>query len=126
LHGQAPFPKGRGAFKRSNVQKSTQFLFLAQLYTMRLGTFYSRIPGLTKFEWKICYVSGMKKPPDPMPFEVAAARQRRLEAMHLQDIEGNPLTQEEVRMFEMFEREAWSDEQCRAYILAKVKSLAAE
>jgi hypothetical protein len=58
--------------------------------------------------------------------EVAAARQRRLEAMRLQEIEGNPLTPEEIRMFEMFEREAWPHEKCRKYILAKAKPLAAE
>lgn len=35
-----------------------------------------------------------------------------------QAIEGNPLTQEEIEMFEMFEREGWSHERRRAYILA--------
>jgi hypothetical protein len=34
--------------------------------------------------------------------EVAAARQRRLEAMRLQEIEGNPLDAEDIAMFEMF------------------------
>jgi Fic family protein len=57
--------------------------------------------------------------------EVAAARQGRLEAMKLQEIEGNPLTAEDVAMFEMFEREGWSDERCRAFILAQAKRLAA-
>ena len=33
-----------------------------------------------------------------------AARQRRLDMQHLQAIEGNPLTAEEIAMFEMFER----------------------
>jgi hypothetical protein len=51
---------------------------------------------------------------------LAAKRQRRIEAMNLQAIEGNPLDAEDVAMFEMFEREGWSDEQCRAYILARV------
>ena len=46
--------------------------------------------------------------------------------MRLQEIEGNPLTPDEVRMFEMFEREAWPHEKRRAYILAKAKPLAAE
>ena len=46
--------------------------------------------------------------------------------MRLQEIEGNPLTPDEVRMFEMFEREAWPHEKCRAYILIKAKPLAAE
>jgi hypothetical protein len=60
------------------------------------------------------------------PAEVAAARQRRLEAMRLQEIEGNPLSAEEIAMFEMFEREAWPHERRRAYILAKAAPLAAE
>ena len=60
------------------------------------------------------------------PSEVAVARQRRLEAMRLQEIEGNPLTPDEVRMFKMFEREAWPHEKCRSYILSKAKPLAAE
>ena len=60
------------------------------------------------------------------PSEVAAARQRRLEAMRLQEIEGNPLTPDEVQMFEMFEREGWSDEKCLAFVLSRVKALAAE
>ncbi len=56
--------------------------------------------------------------------DAPALRKRRLLAMHLQEIEGNPLTPEEVAMFEMFEREAWSPERCRAYIRAR--ALAAE
>jgi hypothetical protein len=50
----------------------------------------------------------------------AAKRHRRLEAMNLQAIERNPLDAEDVAMFEMFECEGWSDEQCRAYIVARV------
>jgi hypothetical protein len=48
--------------------------------------------------------------------QVAAAKGRRLEAMRLQEIEGNPLDAEQVAMFEMFEREKWSHERRRAYI----------
>jgi hypothetical protein len=62
--------------------------------------------------------------------EVAAARQRRLEAMRLQEIEGNPLDTEDIAMFEMFEREAWPHERCLEYIRARtrerLKSIAAE
>ena len=58
--------------------------------------------------------------------EIAEARLRRLEAMNLQAIEGNPLDAEDVAMFEMFEREGWSHERRRAYILAWAKSLAAK
>jgi hypothetical protein len=50
---------------------------------------------------------------------VAEARKRRIEAMHLQDIEDNPLSADEVAMFEMFERERWPHERRLAYILEK-------
>ena len=52
--------------------------------------------------------------------ELVELRKLRLEAMHLQDIEGNPFDAEDIAMFEMFEREGWSDDRCRAYILARV------
>lgn len=51
--------------------------------------------------------------------EVAAAKARRLTAMGLQLIEDSPVSAESVEMFEMFERERWSHEQCRAYIADK-------
>jgi hypothetical protein len=51
--------------------------------------------------------------------QVAEARRRRLDAMQLHAIEGNPLDADDVAMFEMFEREAWSHERCRAYILER-------
>ena len=56
------------------------------------------------------------------PEQVAAARERRLEAMHLQEIEGNPLDEQDIAMFEMFEREGWDHERRRAYILAEIRS----
>jgi hypothetical protein len=56
----------------------------------------------------------------------AQSRRRRLAAMRLQEIEGNPLSADDVAMFEMFEREAWPHERRRAYILAKVGTRAAE
>jgi hypothetical protein len=58
------------------------------------------------------------------PEEIAAARERRLEAMHLQVIEGNPLDEADIEMFEMFEREGWDDERCLAYIEAKARATA--
>lgn len=58
--------------------------------------------------------------------ELARAKQRREVAMHLQTIEGNPLTADQIAMFEMFEREAWTHEQCRAYLRAQNRALAAE
>ena len=51
--------------------------------------------------------------------EIAELPQLRLEAMNLQDIEGNPFDAEDTAMFEMFEREGWDDDRCRAYILAR-------
>jgi hypothetical protein len=57
--------------------------------------------------------------------EVAEARQRRLEAMTMQVIEGNPLSAEDIAMFEMFEREGWTHERRRAHVLARAKALAA-
>jgi hypothetical protein len=58
------------------------------------------------------------------PDEIAAARKRRLEAMHLQVIEGNPLDEEDIAMFEMFEREGWDGDRCREYILARAREQA--
>lgn len=52
------------------------------------------------------------------PVRVEAARQRRLEAMHLQEIEGNPLDRADISMFELFERESWPHTRRRAYILS--------
>lgn len=53
--------------------------------------------------------------------EVEAARKRRLEAMHLLNIEGIPLDEEQVKMFEMFERERWSHERRIAHIIERAK-----
>lgn len=57
--------------------------------------------------------------------ELAERRRRGKVAMHLQEIEDNPLTPEEVEMFEMFDRERWSDERCHEYIMNRVQKLAA-
>jgi len=43
------------------------------------------------------------------------------EAMHLQALEGNPLDAEDMAMFDMFEREGWSHERRRAYIINQAK-----
>jgi hypothetical protein len=53
--------------------------------------------------------------------EVEEAHRRRLDATALQELEGNPLTADEVEMFEMFERERWSHERRRAYLLEQVE-----
>jgi len=45
----------------------------------------------------------------------------RAVAMRLQEIEGNPLDAADIGMFEMFEREAWTNEQRRAHILEQAR-----
>jgi hypothetical protein len=63
----------------------------------------------------ITYIYRMAKVKDRLsPEEIATARERRLEAMHLQGIEGNPLDEEDIAMFEMFEREGWDHKRRRA------------
>jgi hypothetical protein len=64
----------------------------------------------------------MEKLPPCQPND---AHLRGLEADHLQEIEGNPLTAEERAMFAMFEREGWTTERQRAHILARLKASAA-
>jgi hypothetical protein len=51
--------------------------------------------------------------------EIRTAKTRRLQMQHLNTIEGNALDNADIAMFEMFEREGWSHERRRAYILAK-------
>ena len=46
--------------------------------------------------------------------------------MNLQAIEGNPLDAEDIAMFEMFERERWTDEECLAHIKALAQKLATD
>ena len=53
---------------------------------------------------------------DPGCRRGAGATGRLAEAAHLQAIEGNPLSPDELAMFEMFEREGWAPEDRRAYI----------
>lgn len=57
--------------------------------------------------------------------EILAAKTRRLEAMHLQDIESNPLDAEQIAMFAMFEHEEWSFDKRRDYLLARARAHAA-
>lgn len=77
-------------------------------------------------EVRSCYHRAVKQVPLLTPAEVAKARERRLDAMALQELEGNPLTAVDVEMFEMFERERWPHDRRRAYILAQVQAIAAE
>ena len=74
------------------------------------------------FSAGIGYIVLMAKVKDRLsPQEVAAARERRFEAQH-QLIEGNPFDEEDIAMFEMFEREGWDHERRRAYILAQARA----
>jgi hypothetical protein len=58
---------------------------------------------------------------EPVEYLPEGPRLRLLEAAHLQAIEGNPLTAEDFAMFEMFEREGFSAEQRRAYIISRIE-----
>ena len=53
-----------------------------------------------------------------------AAKARRENMQHLQAIESNPLDAEQVAMFELFERESWSHERRRKYILDRARKAA--
>ena len=68
-------------------------------------------------------IDAMHKPDRLSPSEVEAAHKRRLTAMRLQEIEGNPLSADDVAMFE---REAWTHERRLSHILAQAVQLAAE
>lgn len=68
----------------------------------------------------------MANPDQLSPQDIESARTRRSAAMNLQAIEGNPLSEQDISLFEMFEREGWSDERCRAHIVAQTVRLAAE
>lgn len=60
-------------------------------------------------------------------FDVERTEAVRLaEAMRGQEIENNPLSEDDVRMFRMFEQEGWSGDRRRAYILARSLAPAAE
>ena len=62
----------------------------------------------------------MQSPSDRLsPEEVEAARQRRLASMRQRELEGNPVSPEDIAMFEMFEREAWPHEQRLTHILER-------
>ena len=64
-------------------------------------------------------MSGMQR--DSSSPADGAADRRLAEAAHLQAIEGNPLTVEEIAMFERFERERWPSERRRAHILCRIE-----
>jgi hypothetical protein len=57
--------------------------------------------------------------------DIAAAAQRRREAMALAEIEGNPLTLADTELFALYEREGWSHERRRADLRERAQRLAA-
>ena len=67
----------------------------------------------------------MAEPEQLSADSVAAAKQRRREAMALADIEGNPLMLADTELFELYEREAWSHERRRADLSERAHRLAA-
>ena len=52
--------------------------------------------------------------------KIPAAGLTLKEAMYLQALEGNPLDASQIAMFEMFEREGWSEERCIAHLRQRV------
>ena len=54
--------------------------------------------------------------PDLAGLERRQRRRRRLEAMHSNAIEGNPFDADDVALFEMFDREGFTDEERISYI----------
>ena len=57
----------------------------------------------------------MKNKPTSAP-EYGTSAHRRAEAFACHAIESNPMTDEDIAMFDMFDREGWSNEQRIAYI----------
>lgn len=57
----------------------------------------------------------------PPPFDSAQERRSRIPGVGAQAIAGNPLTDQEVEMFVMFERENWPPDKRRAYIMDSIK-----
>lgn len=58
------------------------------------------------------------------PKEQAARKSRFREGLKLHEIENNPLGDESLAMFAMFDQEDWPDRQRRASILDKARSRA--
>ena len=53
--------------------------------------------------------------------KITNSEQKFHEVRHLQALEGNPLDAQQVAMFEMFEREGWSEEQRLDYIRERAR-----
>ena len=57
----------------------------------------------------------------PQPFDSAHERRSRIVGVGAEAIAGNPLTDQEVEMFEMFKRENWPPHRRREYIMGIVQ-----
>jgi len=56
------------------------------------------------------------------PQQIENRKQQLAEAINMHEVEGNALSNDQIAMFEMFEREGWAHEKRRAYILARYKN----
>lgn len=63
---------------------------------------------------------------DKSKLDDAEREHRFREACALQEIESNPLTPEEIAMFEMFHREGWSDERVLEFLGARARKQASD
>lgn len=59
----------------------------------------------------------MPKPSD----NPISRKQRRLDAVRLHQIEGNPFTPEDNAVFEMFDHKGWTDAQRREFLIQDAK-----
>jgi hypothetical protein len=97
-------------------RRAVGFCKVSSTFALRLVA----VAGISLFGNALCAtIMRMVDSPSPHRPRPADATVRRLEAQHLQALEGNPLTPEEIAMFEMFEREKWPEDRCLAYIRAK-------
>jgi hypothetical protein len=84
------------------------------------------VPESVSFRPDPCYKEVMADGTKDASLSLAQVPNARLVAMRLHEIEGNPLSVDQIAMFEMFERLQWSHERRRSYIIAKANPLAAE
>jgi hypothetical protein len=63
---------------------------------------------------------------DKVKVNDAERESRFREACALQEIENNPLTPEEIAMFETFRREGWSDERVLEFLGARARKQASD
>jgi hypothetical protein len=89
---------------------------------MTRGKYRFKVSVRAKMEYHSLMSATAQKPvnrPD------ADALERRAFAIRMQEIEGNPLTAEDLAMFAMFDREGLTSEERLAYIAAEARKLTA-